>query len=182
MATKRKKPRKTEGRRGASADPARARATPDEVERQIAEIEDLMARAMWNPAKAGELADRWGTTVSTVRKRSAEASRRVHASLGTTREEVIGRTLPQLEQGMAMALAEGDYSGMASLGKLVVQITGAAAPTKVAVTDTKGNDVPTWLQNVDPRLVLAFVAEHGRPPTSGELEGLRAQGPAKAAG
>lgn len=179
---KRKKPRKTEGRRGASADPARARATPDEVERQIAEIEEMMARAQWSPAKAGELADRWGTTVSTVRKRSAEASRRVHASLGEVREEVIGRTLPQLEQGMANALACADFSGMASLAKVIVQITGAAAPAKVAITDTKGNDAPSWLQNVDPRLVLAFVAEHQRPPTAAELEGLRAQGPAKAAG
>ena len=109
-----------------SSTPARALA-PERPER-IAIIAGMMERLEWVRGKSGpKLAEQWGLDEITVRGDAAEASRRVQAS-----PEEVRLDITTLGGEMLRAkYQEGDARGFAAVGKLLADVSGANAPTKL---------------------------------------------------
>lgn len=149
--------------------------TPSKADR-LQTIVELMARGDWSPARALELAAKWGISPSTVRDSSAEASRVVLAALGPP-DELRATVLGYLHRAIEMAaLDESPASGARAIVAAVsefARVTGIAAPVKVAQTDTKGADLPPTLRGLagSPAL-LAWLAEHDRLPSEQEAAAL----------
>lgn len=91
-----------------------------------------------------ELCAEWGITVAAFRKLSAEASRRVRS--GWRQPKAIRRdVLTKLQRAFWRADEQGDAKGMTAAALATAKVAGVEAPSKVALTNTKGEDLPAYL-------------------------------------
>lgn len=170
---------KGKGKRAAPPLDSRARKAPPVAER-VKLIAELMAAGTWRSRDALRLAEEWGVDSSTVRNASAEASRLVLGTLGDP-EQIRAKLLGHLDE--AIELARGDpmpaKAAQAIVGAVAAfaKITGTEAPSKVALTNSDGEDVPPLpaqlkaLVDADERL-LGFALLHQRPPTEEERKAI----------
>jgi hypothetical protein len=144
-------------------------------------IAEMMTTGKWGPLKSYELAEVWGLEESAVRRSAAEASRLIVANMGDP-TEVRGKLLGMLEEAAEMARL-GAETDPAKSGKLLLDIVkqhavlaGVNAPTKVAITDSKGDDIPPALaaQLRDPVIARLYLALD-RVPTDDEVAAERAK-------
>jgi hypothetical protein len=106
--------------------------TAPSVEERVEHICDLMADLQWERGKTGKkLAALWGLKLNTVERSAAEASRRMTADKdGTARDiSIIAR------KAMISAHEVHDYKGIKAMGDLLLDVSGARAPTKVVSTN-----------------------------------------------
>lgn len=151
------------------------------VAQRVNVIAEMMISGQWGPLKSCDLAAVWGLEESAVRKHAAEASRLIVANMGDP-TEVKGRLLGMLEEALKMA-RDGSLEDPLKAGKLIVDIVkqhavlaGVNAPTKVAITDSKGDDIPEAIakQLRDPVIARLYLALD-RVPTDDEVAAERAK-------
>lgn len=144
-------------------------------------IVELMLDGKWNVGSSYALAEMWGIHESTVRKHSAEASRWIVHAFGDP-EEVRGRVLAMLEEAARYA-REGAAEEPVKAGKLLSDIArqhavlaGVNAPQKLAITDSKGDDIPPAVAAAlsDPIVARLYLATN-LMPTDAEVEAERAK-------
>lgn len=169
MAAKRAKQPRKKVRPPAVPSRARLRATAAEVNSRVTLIEREMTTCggIWPRARPYELAAEWGVKVDVVWKYSAEASRRVRSRETRTPEEHRADLRPHLEVARCIAAAAGDAKGIVASVLAEAKIYGLDAPQKVAVTDSKGEDLPLEIAQhllSDEVARLAFVATGRLPP------------------
>ncbi len=110
----------------------------------------LMFECKWiKGITANVLAKAWGVQANTIETYSAEASRIVRNAQNP--EEVRLSALNVLTTGALQlfreAQANGDQKGAAAIGKLLAEVTGANAPTKIHAT-VEGNVTPLSAKQV----------------------------------
>jgi len=141
----------------------------------------MMTTGQWGPLKSAELASVWGLEESAVRKHAAEASRLIVANMGDP-TEIRGKLLGMLEEAAEMA-RQGAAEDPAKAGKLLLDIVkqhavlaGVNAPQKVAITDSKGDDIPQAVAAAlsDPIVARLYLATNSMP-TDAEVEAERAR-------
>lgn len=142
-------------------------------------IAEMMTTGKWGPLKSYELAEVWGLEESAVRRSAAEASRLIVANMGDP-TEVRGKLLGMLEEAAEMA-RQGATKDPVKAGKLLLDIAkqhavlaGVNAPTKVAITDSKGDDIPPAIAAAlsDPVIARLYLAMN-RMPSDAEVEAER---------
>jgi hypothetical protein len=155
-------------------------------------IREMMLQNEWVTGKTGvELAERWGLAEATVRGDAATASGEIKSSFGD-KDQILTRCMTMIESAFEVAqldpMPANAARAMVACAEKLAQISGAAAPVKVAATDTKGDDLPPMLRRlVDDPVLARFALENNRPPTEAEVEELRprlplAEAPAAPAG
>jgi hypothetical protein len=103
--------------------------TPSVADR-VTHIVGMMARLEWSRGRsAGPLAEQWGLSLNTVEKHAAEASRIVKADLD---KDEIGRDVGVIaREALLAAKAVNDFKGIKAMADVLLDISGARAPTKV---------------------------------------------------
>ena len=104
------------------------RRTAPSVEERIDFICELMAQLLWERGKtAKRLAAEWGLAVATVEGNAAEASRRMTAD-----KTDVARDIGVVARKAMLEAAEArDFRGVKAMGDLLLDVSGARAPTKV---------------------------------------------------
>lgn len=115
------------------------------VPERVRHIRDDMVAGKWNGARAAHYEKVWGLSPAAVRTASAEAGRWLAGALGDP-EELRGRLHCFLME--AIEMARNDPTPAAGARAVVAAVDAIAklanlyAPTKYALTDTRGNDLP----------------------------------------
>lgn len=126
-----------------------------------------MAGGTWSRLVAEGYAVAWGVASETVRGYAKEASRRLRSHLDM--DELAVTLIGRLERTYEAATADGDHKAAVAALKTLAEVTGVTAPLKVAMTDTKGADVPSapsmppWLSEPGP---LDFYVAHRWQPSA----------------
>jgi len=95
-------------------------------------IEQMMAALTWERGRSGRaLAKVWNVEKSTVRDYAAEASRNVRA--GLSQDEAAIDCAAVLELAMTRSIASAQYQAATAAVRAMMDLTGCAAPTRVAV-------------------------------------------------
>ncbi len=169
--------KKTKSKKTQLAQDSRARAIPT-VEERIKYMVGLMTTGKWVLGKTTvELAQQWGLSITVVAQNASEASRLVRSATGDV-DQIRAQLTAYCEEAMANA-REGENrvdvaKAMAQVIRVLADIHGATAPQKIAVTDTKGNDLPPAFKMLETDPVAArFFRREGRLPTPAELEAER---------
>lgn len=158
------------------------------VAQRVNIIAEMMITGQWGPLKSCDLAAVWGLEESAVRKHAAEASRLIVANMGDP-TELKGRLIGMLEEALKCA-RDGQLEDPLKAGMLMVNIVkqhavlaGVNAPTKVAITDSKGDDIPPAIAAAlsDPVIARLYLALN-RMPTDGEVEAEKAKSSGLSAG
>ncbi len=116
----------------------------DEREEQIREIEAMMAAGEFvRGSTARDLAQRWNKPLQTVRDRTAEASKRLRAELNPDMVALYAA------RHLTNIVEETDRDGdrIAAL-KLMVEISGAAAPKKVELSTVPTDELKRELREM----------------------------------
>lgn len=151
------------------------------VAQRVKVIAEMMISGQWGPLKSCDLAAVWGLEESAVRKHAAEASRLIVANMGDP-TELKGRLVGMLEEALKCA-RDGALEDPLKAGKLIVDIVkqhavlaGVNAPQKVALTDSKGDDIPPAVAAAlsDPIVARLYLATNSMP-TDAEVEAERAR-------
>ena len=118
------------------------RPTPSlDVDGRVEAIARDMAAGAWSRQTAEAHRVAWGVSAETMRADAAEASRRLRSRLNV--DELAVTLIGRLERTYEAATADGDHKAAVAALKTLAEVTGVAAPLKVAMTDTKGADVPS---------------------------------------
>lgn len=125
------------------------------VEERIEFICELMAQLLWERGKtAKRLAAEWGLAVPTVEGNAAEASRRMTAD-----KAEVARDVGVIARRALLEAAElRDFRGVKAMGDLLLDVSGARAPTKVESTNVNANAEATPAEAA--RLVREAFGEH----------------------
>lgn len=134
------------------------------TEARVREISALMQSGRWLSKVATELAEKWGVSVKTVRAASAEASRRIRSELNL--EEEAASLAGCFDHAIELASNQGDARALVLATEAKAKALGLDKPQKIAVTDSKGNDLPPGLIDLTPEQMLEYVAT-GRMPKRG---------------
>lgn len=147
--------------------PTPPRVSPSlDVEGRVEAIARDMAAGTWSRLTAEAHRVTWGVSAETMRADAAEASRRLRSRLNV--DELVVSMIGRLERTYEAATADGDHKAAVAAVKVLAEVTGASAPLKVAMTDTKGADVPSapsmppWLSEPGP---LDFYVAHRWQPS-----------------
>jgi hypothetical protein len=109
------------------------------VESRIAHIEGLMRTLTFRTGTTAKLlALKWGLSLATVEKDTAEASRRVRASVIGDREHIGASVGAALETALQNAVAEKQWRVVAQLADTWAKIAGVVAPVRTEVTAMLG--------------------------------------------
>lgn len=108
-------------------------------EARILHIEGLMRSLKYRTGKtARELAATWGLSLGTVEEDTAEASRRVRASVMADREHIGASVGAALEIALQSAVSERQWRVVAQLADTWAKIAGVVAPVRTEVTAMLG--------------------------------------------
>ena len=140
------------------------------LEERVRIIRERMASGEWRTGRtSAELAEEWGVSESTVWTASSEASRRNREAAGTV-DDIRTKLFGWLDEAAEFARSKRDAKAMAQVARTFGIVSGAAAPTKLALTDAAGKDLPPALAGMAGNAAaLRFYAAHGRAPTPDEL-------------
>ncbi len=155
-------------KRGKGDTPSRA-ARKQKADR-IALIVGMMIRFEWRTGESGpELAKVWGCATGTVEGYASEASRVVLSAFSD--DEIRMQAIAGLQTIAKAAHAAREYSNATKALVALAEMAGVAAPSKVAITNSKGLDVveTPFLEPLFASPALAkFFTLHDRLPTAKE--------------
>lgn len=151
--------------------PTPALASEDAQEREDSERVDLIARAMsegrWSQQMAQDLAKRWGISIWSLRKLSAEASANLRACLDMN--EIATALVGRLERLYTEAMAAEDFRGAAAALRVLADVAGVGkgkleerAPLPKGVNDRELP--PEYARIVESAELSTFYLTHGRRP------------------
>jgi hypothetical protein len=125
------------------------------VDQRIEFICGLMAELQWERGKTAKvLAAKWGLAVSTVEGNAATASR-----IMTADKTDVARDIGVVARKMLLSASEVfDFKGVKAMGDLLLDVSGARAPTKVESLNVNANVEPTPAEAS--RLVREAFGEH----------------------
>jgi hypothetical protein len=152
--------------------PTPALASEDAQEREDSERVDLIARAMsegrWGQDMAQDLAARWGISIWSLRKLSAEASGKLRASLDMS--ELATSLVGRLERTYAAAMTAEDYRGAVAALRVLADVAGIGAKTKIEERaplpkgPAERELPPEYARMMESIELTRFYATHGRLP------------------
>lgn len=134
-------------------------------EARIERIADMMRDGEWKRGKSGKaLALELGVAYQTIRRDSAEASRRVYAEVMADRDGIGAKVGVALSKALEGAIANEDWKAVAQLSKVYADASGVSAPQKFEAT--VGATSPTEAA----KLVREAFGAQAAPKTDGAPE------------
>lgn len=144
----------------------------EDIDERINYIVGLMFECKWIKGVTGPvIAKAWGVVPGTVEGYAAQASRIVRNS--SNPEDTRLSALSVLTTGSLKlfmeAMDRGDAKGAAAIGKLLADVSGANAPTKIAAT-IEGNATPLSAKRVMDEIFSGGVGKTQETDAVQELE------------